>query len=117
MRRYAAIAPSRGTQIPATMRLLVLDRDRGCVGPSVGMPGDCYGTLELDHVRASHGIGMKSRTAPDNLVTLCGGHHRTKTEAGRTWRPVLLDYLSRIEDPHAAHVDPCGPTCRKEVAP
>ena len=112
MRRYAAIAPSRGTQIPALMRLEVLDRDRGCVGPSVGMAEPCTGSLELDHVRASHGIGMKSRTEPDNLVTLCGLHHRAKTEAGRTWRPVLLAYLERIEDPHAAHVDPCAePDC------
>lgn len=92
------------------MRLDVLQRDQGCIGPMVGMPGDCYGSLELDHVRASHGVGLKSATVPSNLVTLCGGHHRLKTEAGRTWRPVLLAYLERLDDPHTAHVDPV-PSC------
>ena len=117
LRRYAPIAASRGTVIPPQLRILVLERDKGCVGPSVGMPEPCYGSLELDHVRASHGIGLKSRTEADNLVTLCGGHHRMKTERGRTWRPVLLDYLERVVDPHAAHVDPCGLDCVARVQP
>ncbi len=116
LRRYAGLKPSKGTTIPPRMRLEALDRDRGCIGPFVGMPGDCYGTLELDHVRASRGIGMKSRTELDNLVTLCGGHHREKTENGRTWRPVLLAYLERVTDPHAGHVDPC-PECPARVPP
>lgn len=94
IRRYAPLAPSRGTVIPASIRVEVILRDRRCVGPAVGMPGDCAGNLELDHVRASHAIGRKSRTEPDNLVQLCGFHHRVKTAAGRTWRPVLLAYLS-----------------------
>lgn len=55
--------------------------------------------------------------AVDNGVRLCGGHHRLKTNAGKTWRPVLLDYLERVEDPHAAHVDPCGLDCRARIAP
>lgn len=109
--------PSKGTQIPPQLRILVLERDRICVGAQVGMPGDCYGALELDHVRASHGIGMKSRTEPDNLVALCSTHHRVKTENGRTWRPVLLEYLARVDDPHAGHVDPCGLDCRAAVPP
>lgn len=112
LRTYAPMKQSRGTVIPPRLRIEVLDRDAGCVGPFVGMPGDCAGTLELDHVRASHGMGMKSETTFANLVTLCGAHHRVKTNAGRTWRPVLLDYLERIEDPHAHHVDPC-PGCRR----
>ena len=112
IRTYAPMKQSRGTVIPPLMRIEVLERDRGCVGTRVGMPGDCAGTLELDHVRASHGMGMKSETEAHNLVALCGIHHRLKTNAGRTWRPVLLDYLGRYENPHAAHVDPCGPTCR-----
>lgn len=110
LRRYAPIAPSKGTVIPPTMRIEVLERDRGCVGPRVGMPGDCAGTLEIDHVRASHGMGMKSATEPANLVTLCGSHHRLRTEHGRTWRPLLLDYLATVEDPHDRHVDP-APGC------
>ena len=105
LRRYAPIAPSTGTRIPPQLRLLVLARDRGCIGPQVGMLGDCAGTLELDHVRASGGMGMKSRTEYDNLVTLCGAHHRVKTNAGRTWRPRLIDYLGRAVGDHP-HVDP-----------
>lgn len=106
LRRYAPIAPSKGTVIPPQLRLLVLDRDRGCVGPTVGMPGDCAGGLELDHVRASHGIGMKSETTAANLVALCGTHHRWKTEHGREVRPALLDYLHGLELGDHQHVDP-----------
>jgi len=84
---------SRGTVIPLSVRLEVLERDFGCVGPFVGMPGDCFGRLELDHVRASHGVGLKSSTEASNLVSLCSTHHRAKTENGRQWRPLLLRYL------------------------
>lgn len=94
LRRYAPIAPSRGTQIPPELRIEVMTRDGGCVG--VWMPGLCGGALELDHVRASHGMGMKSRTEADNLVTLCGTHHRWKTAHGREARPALVAYLERI---------------------
>lgn len=118
IRRYSELAPSSGTRIPPELRFEVLERDGGCVGALVGMPGPCFGALELDHVRASGGIGMKSATVKANLVTLCGGHHRTKTEAGRTWRPVLLAYLERLEDPHSAHVDPVASCsdCYRAVA-
>jgi hypothetical protein len=70
------------------------------------------GSDEQDHVRASHGIGMKSESVASNLVLLCGLHHRWKTEHGREARPLLLEYLERAESPHASHVDPCGdPAC------
>lgn len=95
MRRYAPITKSRGTVIPAAVRSAVLERDgRSCVGPRVGMTADCYGALELDHVRASGGIGMKSATDLGNLVALCSTHHREKTDHGRRWRPALLDYIA-----------------------
>ena len=93
MRRYTSLKASRGTVIPTWMRSTVQVRDHGCVGPRVGMPGECEGALELDHVRASFGMGLKSQTEPSNLVTLCSTHHRLKTEHGRDWRPKLLDYL------------------------
>jgi 5-methylcytosine-specific restriction endonuclease McrA len=95
VRRYAPIKPSRGTVIPPDIRLKVLLRDKACVGPAVGMITPCQGSIELDHVRASHGMGMKSETTPENLVTLCGLHHRMKTADGRKWRPRLLEYLGR----------------------
>ena len=111
MRRYAPLASSKGTVIPAGLRVTVLTRDNGCVGRG-RLPGECSGSLELDHVRASHAMGMKSRTEANNLVALCGVHHRWKTSFGREARPILLDYLASLEDPHVAHVDPCGdPSC------
>jgi len=96
--------PSAGTQIPQTLRQAVYARDGGCVGRKC-FDGECFGSLELDHVRASHGIGLKSRTALDNLVLLCAGHHRWKTEHGREARPILLAYLEQVSAEHT-HVDP-----------
>lgn len=87
------MAKSQGTVIPPGIRLAVLRRDGGCVGHRLDWPGDCFGSLELDHVRASHGIGMKSETTPENLVSLCSTHHRLRTEYGRIFRPRLIDYL------------------------
>ncbi len=102
IRRLTPLRPSRGTPIPTNMRLAVLQRDRGCVAWKVGMPGDCAGGIEVDHVRASGAIGRKSRTEPDNLVTLCAFHHRVKTENGRQWRPVLLAYIDTTPRPNGA---------------
>lgn len=102
LRRYAQMKPSKGTVIPLSLRVAVKFRDMKardewpvCVGPIVGMPGDCAGQSEIDHVRASGGIGMKSPTELGNLVSLCSTHHREKTENGRKWRPKLLAYLER----------------------
>lgn len=93
MRRYAPMKPSRGTVIPYALRSAVLARDDGCVGSRVRMHGECFGGLELDHVRAG-GMGMKSETSEANLVALCATHHREKTLNGREWRPILLAYLA-----------------------
>jgi hypothetical protein len=79
------------------------------------MPGECYGALEPDHVRASGGISMKSRSTLDNGAMLCSNHHRLKTENGRTWRPILLDYIDGKSE--CGHVDPkygC-PVCLQRV--
>lgn len=112
IRRYAPLKPSRGTVIPTDMRLRVLSRDNGCVGFG-RFPVTCAGPLELDHVRASHGMGMKSETSDKNLVSLCGACHRWKTGFGREARPVLLAYLASLENSHDAHVDPCSPECHR----
>lgn len=100
LRRYSGIKPSRGTVIPTDLRQEVTDRDRrivggnGCVMRYVGAPMPCGGDLQLDHVRASNAIGMKSPTEAGNLVVTCAYHHRMKTENGRQWRPPLLVYLA-----------------------
>jgi 5-methylcytosine-specific restriction endonuclease McrA len=79
-------------------------RDRGCVAASLRWlikvdPAACDGPLDVDHVRASGGLGMKSPTHRTNMVVLCRHHHRLKTDWGKTWRPLLLAYLERVEGP------------------
>lgn len=97
LRRYAPMKPSRGTVIPPRIRVAVYERDQGCVAARAGITaGSCAGNIELDHVRGSGGMGMKSRSTSDNLVMLCGTHHLLKTEHGRLIRPLLLDYLARV---------------------
>ena len=93
LRRYSTLRPSRGTTWPVSIQVQIRHRDVVCVGPRVGMPGPCYGSLEIDHVRASGGLGMKSRSTVDNGVLLCGYHHRFKTDNGRTWRPKLIAWI------------------------
>lgn len=112
LRRYSPMKASSGTTIPGDVRAAVLARDGMCVGPQVGMPGICVGGLELDHVRASHGMGMKSETTVGNLVALCSGHHRLRTSYGKTWRPILLDYIARTD---CGHVDPVFGCCDQRV--
>lgn len=97
LRRLTPLHPSKGTVIPPKVRLEVKARDQGCVGPRIGMERECFGQEELDHVRASGGLGMKSETSARNLVTLCGQHHFEKTIHGRTWRPLLLAWIEERE--------------------
>lgn len=86
---------SRGTVIPPAVRERVLFRDRyQCVGLHLGWESHKTSVgLELDHVRASHGMGMKSATEETNLVVLCNDCHLWKTTHGREARPLLLAYL------------------------
>ena len=77
-------------------------RDNGCVAPRARYANPeihqaCAGPLDVDHVRASGGLGMKSPTDRRNMVVLCRWHHRLKTEYGKVWRPLLIDYLERVE--------------------
>jgi hypothetical protein len=93
LRRYSEMHRSVGTRWPGDVLAEIKRRDRGCVGPIVGMTGPCFGAPEADHVRASHGVGMKSPSTVENGVILCSAHHREKTEAGKLWRPKLLRYI------------------------
>lgn len=99
LRRYQPLKPSAGTRIPTSVRIAVLFRDLACVGVTLGWSSHRQGpyVLELDHVRASHGTGMKSPSTEDNLVALCGDCHRWKTEHGREARPLLLAYLAQFD--------------------
>jgi hypothetical protein len=81
--------------VPSTVRSLVWERDRSCVFAQLGIAHDCYGRPEIDHVRASGGLGLRSPSTPDNLVLLCPSAHFEKTLHGRLWRPVLLAWIER----------------------
>jgi hypothetical protein len=59
------------------------------------MPYICFGEAYADHVRASHGMGMKSESTVANGALLCFVHHKVKTENGRVWRPRLLAWISQ----------------------
>lgn len=93
---------SRSKQEPTeSLRAYVKQRDRGCVaqrlvGYGVSAMSPCAGGLQIDHVRASGGLGMKSPATRNNLVQLCAWHHKAKTEYGKVWRPLLLAYLERV---------------------
>lgn len=95
MRRRTALRQSFGTRWPVDVLRELRSRDPVCVGRVVGLPGDCVGELQPDHVRASGGLGMKSDSVVSNGAMLCASHHRYKTEHGRDVRPVLIDYIDR----------------------
>lgn len=95
LRRRTPLKPSVGTRWPTDVREQARARDRGCLGPRVGMPEACLGEVQLDHVRASGGVSMKSRSTLDNAAHLCVRHHDMKTREGRRWRPVLLEWIDR----------------------
>jgi len=87
--------PRPSDPVAPGVRAQVRARDRVCVFTRLGILHDCFGRLELDHVRASGGLGLRSRSTPDNLVVLCPVAHRMKTLEGRRWRPVLLAWIER----------------------
>jgi len=98
----------RDTPDEAAEKAFVRARDNGCVAsraaqavhhPSLTTNTGwvCRGLLDVDHVRASGGLGMKSPTHRSNMVVLCRWHHRLKTDWGKTWRPLLIAYLERVE--------------------
>lgn len=99
LRRYQGLKPSRGTTWPPKVRAEIESRDgRRCIAWRAHFPAYviafCSATpIEIDHVR-SGGMGLKSRSTPDNGVVLCPSCHRWKTEHGREARPLLLDYLA-----------------------
>lgn len=85
---------------PAGLYDYIIERDGGCVAHRLGLSDrDCYGRVQVDHVRHSGGVAMKSPTEAWNLVSLCGQHHYDKTtHQGGDWREVLVEYLNEKED-------------------
>ena len=96
IRRRTPLLTSKGTLIPLGIRTAVNQRDPVCVGRVIGLPGECIGGLEMDHVRASGGLQMKSPSVASNLVRLCLSHHDYKTNHGREVRPRLIAYIDDV---------------------
>lgn len=94
MRRYTTPTRSRGTVWPAHVREHVYTHQRVCIGPLAEMDGMCDRYDDLDHLRASGAVGMKSKSIAVNGARLCGLHHREKTMRGKTWRPRLLGVIA-----------------------
>ena len=94
MRRTSGLRPSTGTRWPREVRAHVYSHQPPCIGDLAGMPGDCMGESELDHVRAG-GTGMKSKSIAVNAARLCAWHHNLKTREGKTWRPRLLTVIAQ----------------------
>jgi len=101
---------SRGTEWPPEVRSEVNRLDGGrCVCERAGFPPEvvarCGGDIQLDHVRASGGISMKSRSTVDNGALLSAWCHRWKTDNGKVARPLLLDWIAKRSG-SCVHVDP-----------
>lgn len=93
--------PKKDRKWPEGLHDYIVERDQGCVAHRLQLGRDrpCFGKVQVDHVRHSGGIGMKSPTEAWNLVSLCGQHHYSKTvHEGGDWRPVLIKYLQDIEE-------------------
>jgi hypothetical protein len=94
-------------------------RDGSCIAPLLGGSAhDCWGRATLEHVKDELRMGKRAPSDLRHLVALCSGHTEEGRRAGYQWntdkanRAKVRAYLERLGDPHAAHVDPCGPTCR-----
>jgi hypothetical protein len=83
-------------RIPPKTRAHVRARDGGCLGPRIGMPGDCFGCDSIDHIIVG-GLGVKCKPDPALLATLCVSHHRLKTDHANTWRYPLLLKVAELE--------------------
>ena len=114
MRRSSALQPSRGTVWPPEVREHVAEHQRVCLGPLAGMPGECRGAAELDHVRASGGLGMKSASVAVNAAWLCNWHHWLKGQrGGRTGRACWTSSPSCTASARSASASPSNDTaCR-----
>lgn len=64
----------------AAVRERVHARDRGCVGPRRGLPGDCAGRLDVHEV-VPCGRDSTSWLDEDRCVVLCRFHHNAVTSA------------------------------------
>ena len=130
MRRTGLIArrvslrrkPQRDPVTPA-VREFVLARDRQCLAYKVEYEHVCrdaFGNvhrpddlerLTLDHVKSAAMMGRRAPSDPGHLVALCAwANTEGWASAHRTEERAYLRSVAEY-DPHAWHVDPCGPDC------
>lgn len=88
--------PSQGTVWPKDVREHIEHHQKSCVGALAGMPEMCDRYVELDHIRASGGIGMKSKSIATNGARTCSLHHRLKTNNGKVWRPRFIEIINAL---------------------
>lgn len=76
----------------------VRSRDNfSCIGPVVGMPGQCEGKVEFDHI-LNGGMSYRGPSTALNLASLCAYvHHPMKGADANRWRPLLVAFVARME--------------------
>jgi hypothetical protein len=84
--------------VTAELRLAVLERDHGCLGPRLGATDDCAGRLTLDHVKDQPRMGKRAPSDPAHLVSICERHHLW-TGWATSHRRELRAYLASVEGP------------------
>lgn len=77
------------------LRIEVLTRDQGCVGPMLGAPDPCRGRLTLDHVKDDARMGRRAPSDRRHLATLCEHHHLDGWATSH--RGGLREYLAGVE--------------------
>jgi hypothetical protein len=119
--------PERSVRVvdPVTseIRSAVLLRDGACAAWLIDRSHVCrdaYGTphdprrlavLSIEHIKDELRMGKRAPSDLEHLVALCYGAN--VGVPSKELRVELRAYLATVADPHAAHVDPCGPTCRE----
>jgi len=113
--------------VTTEVRAFVLARDRGCVAAKLDRQHECrdmwgnphapgdLARLTLEHVKDELRMGRRAPSDSAHLVALCYGAN--VGVPSKEVRTALRAYLRTIEAPddHAAHVDPCSPTCHRNL--
>lgn len=111
--------------VTPALRDEVLRRDGGCVVALIEPEHVCrdrWGTphaasdrskLTLEHVKDELRMGRRAPSDAAHLVALCYGAN--VGVPSKELRAALRSYLATAANPHAAHVDPCSPTCHLEL--
>ena len=129
VRRRHGLRPSRAKADPVTgaVRWDVMRRDRMCVLARLEPSHVCRNqwgdihrpdnlrALTVEHVKDELRMGKRAPSDIGHLVALCG--YANVSVPSKEQREAMREYLRTVSaDPHEAHVDPCGPTCRAAVA-